>query len=106
MCTASKPQSPAYPVKAASNYQKVNCQNARVPVLRSSYGRRETSVIHSHPHRMAVFLNDQHSRFTLPDGKTEENRFKAGQTMWLPGGSHLPENLTDEPFEVLLVELK
>jgi len=79
----------------------VDFENDRVRVLRISYGPREKSVMHSHPDGMAVFLNDQHSRFTLPDGKTEE-QLKAGQTMWLPGGSHLPENLTDEPFEVLL----
>src|ERR1700693_1248126 len=94
------------PVVVDSKHYKVELENDRVRVLRISYGPREKSVMHSHPDGMAVFLNDQHSRFTLPDGKTEENRFKAGQTMWLSGGSHLPENLTDEPFEVLLVELK
>ena len=106
MSTAPKPQPIADPVKVDPKHYKVDCENDRVRVLRISYGPREKSVMHSHPDGVAVFLNTQHSRFTLPDGKTEENRFKAGQAMWLPGGSHLPENLTDEPFEVLLVEMK
>jgi uncharacterized RmlC-like cupin family protein len=29
-----------------------------------------------------------------------------GQTMFVPAGEHLPENLSDQPFEVVLVELK
>ncbi len=107
MSTAPRPQPEIQdPVNVDPKHYKVELENDRVRVLRISYGPREKSVMHSHPDGMAVFLNDQHSRFTLPDGKTEENRFKAGQTMWLPSGSHLPENLTDEPFEVLLVELK
>jgi hypothetical protein len=31
---------------------------------------------------------------------------KAGQTMWTPAGRHLPENLGDSDFEVILIELK
>jgi Zn-finger domain-containing protein len=68
----------------------VDFENDPERVLRISYGPREKSVMHSHPDAMAVFLNDQHSRFTLADGKTEESRFKAGQTMWLSGEATLP----------------
>ena len=45
-------------------------------------------------------------KFTLPNGKTQESSGKAGQTMWLDAGKHLPENLSDKPFELILVELK
>ena len=31
---------------------------------------------------------------------------KAGQVAWTPAGRHLPENLTDNDMEVILVELK
>ena len=30
----------------------------------------------------------------------------AGQTMLIPAEEHLPENLTDKPLELVLVELK
>src|SRR5467141_4002987 len=72
MSTAPKPQPIADPVKVDPKHYKVDFENDRVRVLRISYGPREKSVMHSHPDGMAVFLNDQHSRFTLPDGKTEE----------------------------------
>jgi hypothetical protein len=45
-------------------------------------------------------------KFTTPDGKTEEAPVKAGSTQWSPGGTHLPENIGDKPFELILVELK
>jgi quercetin dioxygenase-like cupin family protein len=107
MSTAPRPQ-PAVqdPVKVDPEHYKVELENDRVRVLRITYGPREKSVMHSHPDGIAVFLTDQHSRFTLPDGKSEENRFIPGQTMWFPAGSHLPENLADQPLEVILVELK
>jgi hypothetical protein len=62
--------------------------------------------MHSHPDGVAVFQSDAHSRFTFPDGKTEEQRFRAGETLFMPVGSHLPENLGDQGLDVILIELK
>jgi hypothetical protein len=45
-------------------------------------------------------------RFTLPDGQTVEEEGKAGEAVWTDAGPHLPENVTDQPFELILVELK
>jgi hypothetical protein len=85
MPTAPRPQ-PAVqdPVKVDPKHYKAELGNDRVRVLRITYGPREKSVMHSHPDGIAVLLTNQHSRFTLPDGKSEENRFIPGQTMW-PG---------------------
>jgi hypothetical protein len=55
---------------------------------------------------VAIFQNAIHCKFTFPDGKTEEHRFSAGETLFMPAGSHLPENLSNQPFDVILVELK
>ena len=52
------------------------------------------------------YIADTHGKFTFPDGKTEEFTMKTGQTMWAPAQEHLPENLGDQPFELVLVELK
>ena len=59
-----------------------------------------------HPNSIAVFLTDGRIKFTLPDGKSEERDVKAGQSVWNPAGKHLPENLGDRPFEVVLIEMK
>jgi quercetin dioxygenase-like cupin family protein len=77
-----------------------------VRVLRASYGPHEKSVMHSHPDAVAVFLSDGKVKFTLPDGKTQDAPIKAGTSMWTPATTHLPENVGDKPFEVLVIELK
>jgi uncharacterized RmlC-like cupin family protein len=70
------------------------------------YGPREKSVMHGHPSVVAVFLTSNNGRFTFPDGRTEERSWKAGESMVMPAEEHLPENLSDNPLEVVLVELK
>ncbi len=94
------------PVKVDPKHYKVELENAKVRVLRITYGPHEKSVLHSHPSGVAVFLTDFHSRFTYPNGKTEEMRGKTGQVVEAQAGKHLPENLSDQPFELILVELK
>lgn len=94
------------PIKADPKHYKVIFENEKVRVLRISYGPHEKSVMHEHPAGVAVFLTDQKTRFTLADGKTMERSGKAGDSLWIPREKHLPENLTDEHFELVLVELK
>ena len=93
-------------VKVDPKHYKVEFENAEVRVLRITYGPHEKSVMHSHPANVAVFLTDGQARFTLPDGKTEDAPVKAGTTQWDGGGKHLPENVGDKPFELIVVELK
>jgi len=93
-------------VKVDAKHYKVEFENAKVRVLRASYGPHEMSVMHSHPDGLAVFLSDGQARFTFPDGKTQDAPIRAGTTMWTPATTHLPENVGDKPFEVLVIELK
>jgi len=94
------------PVKVDPKHYKVEFENDRVRVLRITYGPHEKSVMHSHPSGVAVFLTDSHGKFTYPDGKSVERDSKAGQVRWATGETHLPENLSDKPEELILVELK
>jgi quercetin dioxygenase-like cupin family protein len=87
-------------------HYKVESENAQVRILRIHYGPHEKSPMHYHPNSVAVFLTDGQTRFTLPGGKTDEQNFKAGQTQFTPAGKHAPENLSDQPFDLVLVELK
>jgi quercetin dioxygenase-like cupin family protein len=107
MSAAPKPQATGQdPVKVDAKHYKVELENDRVRVLRVHYGPHEKSAMHSHPDSVAIFQNDVHCRFTFPDDKTEEHRFRAGETMFTPAGSHLPENLGDQGLDVILIELK
>ena len=94
------------PTKVDAKHYKVVSENDSVRVLRITYGPHEKSVMHEHPNGVAVFLSDFSGRFTLPDGKTVDMTGKAGDAVWSPGGKHLPENLGDKVFELILVELK
>lgn len=81
-------------------------ENDRVRVLRIAYGAGEESVMHFHPDSVAVFLTDHLVQMTLPDGSTEEVSAQAGETLFVPAGQHLPKNISDSSWELLLVELK
>jgi quercetin dioxygenase-like cupin family protein len=96
----------ADPVKVDPQHYKVEFENESVRVLRISYGPGEKSVMHYHPNAVAVFLTDGMSRMTTPDGKSQDMPVKAGVTTWTPAGSHLPQNVGDKPFELILVEMK
>jgi quercetin dioxygenase-like cupin family protein len=93
-------------VKVDPKHYKVEFENNQVRVLRITYGPHEKSVMHDHPANVAVFLSDGQVKFTLPDGKTQDVPAKARTTEWDGGGKHLPENVGDKPFELILVELK
>ncbi len=94
------------PVKVDPTHYKVEAENKQVRVLRITYGPGEKSVTHGHPAGVAVFLTENRAKFTFPDGKSEERSWQAGQTLLMPAEEHLPENLTDKPLELILVELK
>jgi quercetin dioxygenase-like cupin family protein len=93
-------------VKVDPTHYKVETENAKVRVLRVHYGAHEKSVMHSHPAAVAIFLTDGTARMTDAKGKTQDMPVKAGQAMYTPAQVHLPENIGDTPFDLILVELK
>lgn len=94
------------PTVVDSTHYKLEFENEYVRVLRISYGPYERSVMHSHPPAVAVFLTNQEARFTLPGGGSFLAAGRAGETGWAAPGTHQPENITENRFEMILVELK
>ena len=94
------------PVVVDAKHYKVTFENDQVRILKITYGPKEKSVMHEHPDAVAVFLTDGQIRFALPDGKSQDVTVKAGTSMFTAGGKHLPENIGDKAFEVVLIELK
>lgn len=94
-------------VKLDPTRYKVEFENDRARVLRITYGPKEKSVMHDHPATIVVFLTDANFTFTAP-GATPPRppTGKAGDVGWGEAETHLPENVSDEPFEAILVELK
>jgi quercetin dioxygenase-like cupin family protein len=94
------------PVSVDPKHYTVELENDRVRVVRIRYGPGEKSEMHSHPESVIVFMTDAAARFSYPDGSSEEITGTAGQIIALPATTHLPENVSNEPFEVVQVELK
>jgi len=101
--TAVKAQDPA---KVDPKHYKVEFENDQVRVLRVHYGPHEKSVMHSHPDSVAVFLTDAQGKFTFSDGKSSDVNSKAGDVQWSTATKHLPEDTSDKPFDVIVIELK
>ena len=93
-------------VEADPQHYTVEFENDRVRIIRIKYGPGEKSVMHTHGPHVAVMLTENASRMTSPDGTSEEATTEIGSATWADGAEHLPENLSDEPLEVVLVELK
>ena len=94
------------PVKVDPNHYKVEFENAQVRVLRAKLAPGEKSIMHRHPNAVAIFVTDVNGKFTFPNGTSQNVTSKAGETLWTPATTHQPENVGDQPFEVILVELK
>ena len=89
-----------------SDHYTAEFENDAVRIVRIKYGPGEESTMHYHPDSVAVFLTDHLVEMTLPDGSSEEIAAAAGDAIFMAGGQHLPKNVADEPWELVLVELK
>jgi len=94
------------PVKLDPKHYTVVIDNDQVRVLRARYGPHEKSVMHEHPASVAVYMTDGHTKFTLADGTSQNVDGKAEDATWADAGKHLPENVGDQPFEAVVIELK
>ena len=91
------------PLVADPEHYKVEFENSKVRVVRVYFGPHYKSVMNQTPGRVVVVLRDEHFRVTYADGKTEDRHLKAGTSFWSDGGKGIPENLSDEAFELIWV---
>ena len=93
-------------VKVDPDHYTVAFENDKVRVLHIQYGRGETSVMHEHPEGIAIQLTTNTWRMHAPDGTSADYSTEANQVEWADAVVHSPENATDEPGEVFLIEFK
>lgn len=84
----------------------VELENDYVRVVRITYDAGDKSVMHDHPASVSVMLSGGTVRMNFPDGTSEEIVTSDGEVLWMDAGSHLPENVGEEEFEVIQIELK
>jgi hypothetical protein len=95
------------PVKIDPKHYKVEFENDQVRVVRVKIGAHEKTPMHEHAlNRVTVFLTDQTFRVTTLDGKVESVQHKGGDAVWGTPLTHQEENLSDAPFEAVVVEVK
>lgn len=95
------------PVKLDPKHYSVEFENAQVRVIRGKFEGHAIAPMHEHSvNRVTVFLTDQDFRVTDQQGKVTAVKHKAGEAVWGTPIIHKEENLSDQPFEVIAVEIK
>jgi beta-alanine degradation protein BauB len=93
-------------VKVAPDHFKVLLDNDQVRVLEFHSKPGEKIGMHSHPNYFTYNFNAGKSKFTSPDGKTEERDSQVGQITWREAETHASEFVGPGEAHALLVELK
>ena len=93
-------------VKVAPQHYKVLIDNASVRVLKITYAPGAKSAMHSHADAMLVSLQDSKTRFTLPDGKTQDIEVGKETATYMTASAHAPTNVGTTPVDAILVEFK
>jgi quercetin dioxygenase-like cupin family protein len=95
------------PVKIDPKHYKLEFENPQVRVLRVKIEAHGTAPMHEHSlDRVTVFLTDQQFRVRDSHGEIKIMKHKAGDAVWGTPTIHTEENLSNDPFEVVAIELK
>ncbi|MUP47222.1 hypothetical protein E0K83_15890 [Gramella sp. BOM4] len=93
-------------VKIDPAHYSVELENDQVRVLRIKYQPGDESKMHTHPEGVAVFLTDHSAKMKTGNGSEMQLDGNAGDVLWVDRAQHQPQNVGDNPFELIQVELK
>src|SRR6266478_876636 len=93
-------------VQLAPDQVKLVFENDRVRVLHFHEPRHSKLPMHSHPAYVTVGFTTDDSKYTFPDGKTSDQRTKAGDVTYSKGITHAYENLSGKASASVMVQLK
>jgi hypothetical protein len=86
---------------------KLAFENSQVRVLRLNVGPRQSVPMHEYTlDHMLVCMADLNARITAPEGEAEVAQHKLGDFQWSGPSKQKIDNLSDNPLEALVVELK
>jgi uncharacterized RmlC-like cupin family protein len=95
------------PLALWPKFFRVPIDNQQVRVLVARIPAKQKLGRHKHDlNRVLVNLTDQHFRVVDESGKSAEINAKAGDVHWAKPNQHSEENLSEQPFEGVVVELK
>jgi hypothetical protein len=96
----------ADPLTVDPEHWKVEVDNEAVRALRYRGDPRGKGVMHGHPGHVVVLLTNAKTLAPKRDGASSISVRKAGEVISVGSGEHAPENLLDDPVEVIVVERK
>ena len=105
LCLTAATLSAQDAIKVSPDY-KVEIDNAWVRVLRVKEPPHAKIPLHEHPAAVNITLTDAWVKSTGADGKFTVAYRKAGTVGYNEASKHAEENLSDEPLEALVIELK
>jgi hypothetical protein len=85
---------------------KAEIDNPWVRVVRVKHPAHAKVGLHQHPAEVTVFLTDVHEKITGADGKVRTLDRKSGDVGFTEAGKDAEENLSDQPLEAVVIELK
>ena len=95
------------PTKVSPAVYRVEFENPQVRVMRVKFPAHGSVPEHEHGlNRVVVYLTNQDSKITAPDGKVDESKHKPGEVSWGAPARPKEENVLDTPVEVIVVEFK
>jgi len=96
------------PLKVAGGSYKLIAENDEVRILEANLAPGAKTANHSHPALMAVILQPGVTKWTMPDGKTEQSAadVKRGTVLAMPAQTHVSENIDKRPLKAILIEFK
>jgi uncharacterized RmlC-like cupin family protein len=95
------------PVRVDPRHYKVTHDYPQARVIRVKVDGRQQIPLHEHvPNRVIVFVSDTRTRAIDEAGNAIDTNVKAGEVRWAGAAKHREENLSDQPFDVVVVELK
>ena len=95
------------PLVVDPQHYSLELENEYVKVIRCRIPPHDSVKMHHHTsNSVMVFPRDQQLRQTAADGTIRDLYPKAGQALWTEPATHKGENLSDQPFEYLRVDIK
>ena len=105
--TKPLPQVALDPLKIDPKHYKLEFENDQVRVLRVTIPGHQSAPMHEHAlNRVSVYLTDQDFQTTTKEGKVDTVHHKAGEALWGMPLTHTEKNLSDKPFQAIVVEIK
>ena len=95
------------PLRVAPQNFTLVLENSQVRVLRLKMGPRQSVPMHEYTlNHLVVCMTDLDARTTSPEGEAEVAQHKLGDFSWSGPSQQKIDNLTDKPFETVVLELK